>query len=259
MLGGADETAYGAALKLILADPSCDGVLAILVPQVLVNPVKVVEAIAAAATEQATPIKPVLLCLMGEASLGDAQAAARAARIPAYTFPEDAVDAFSVLWRRREALQTATAVAAPIGLKRRRSPRRKARRKAQDLLLLARNAGRAALDATESRALLEAYGIPTPPQTVATDPNDAVAFAERIGYPVVLKLVSPDILHKTDAGGVILDVRDAEGVRAGFATILENAKAANPAARIRGVQAQKMITGGHEVIIGMKRDPTSAR
>ncbi len=255
MLGGADEAAYGAALRLVLADPACDGVLVILVPQILVDPVKVVEAIAAAAQAQPAPAKPVLLCLMGEASLGDAQVAARAARLPAYTFPEDAVDAFSVLWRREQALRRMAAPDAAMG-EAERVATAKARRKAQDVLLLARNAGRQSLDATESRALLSAYEIPTPPQTVATDPNDAVAFAERIGYPVVLKLVSSDILHKTDAGGVLLDVRDAEVVRAGFATILENAKAANPAARIRGVQIQKMITGGHEVIIGMKRDPT---
>ena len=100
LLGGADEHGYRKALDAVLADPECDGVLAILVPQALVNPVAVVEAFGAAAAAQPEPRKPVLACLMGEASLDAAFKAAHAAQIPAYTFPEDAVAAFGVLWQR---------------------------------------------------------------------------------------------------------------------------------------------------------------
>jgi acyl-CoA synthetase (NDP forming) len=132
----------------------------------------------------------------------------------------------------------------------------KARRKAQEVLLLARAAGRSSLDAAECRALLEAYGVPVVPQTIAADPADAVAFAERAGYPVALKVVSPDILHKTDVGGVLLGVADADGVRAGFARVVENARCARPDADIRGVLVQPMVTGGQEVIVGVTRDPT---
>ena len=100
LLGGADEHGYRQALEAVLADPECDGVLAVLVPQVLVNPVAVVQAFGAAAAAQVEPRKPVLACLMGEASLEAAFKAAHAAQIPAYTFPEDAVAAFGVLWQR---------------------------------------------------------------------------------------------------------------------------------------------------------------
>ena len=105
LLGGADEHGYRQALDAILADPDCDGVLAILVPQALVNPVAVVQAFGAAAAAQPDPHKPVLACLMGEASLDAACKTAHEIQIPAYTFPEDAVAAFGALWQRAKWLE----------------------------------------------------------------------------------------------------------------------------------------------------------
>jgi acetyltransferase len=257
MLGGADEQDYRAALSAVLADPNCDGVLAILVPQVLVNPAAVVEAIAETARIQPLPARPVLACLMGEASLEGAFDTAQAAAIPAYAFPEDAVDAFGVLQRRAEmARRQATSAAVPPPGDAERIAHAKGRRRVQDALLLARAAERRILDAHECRSVLEAYGIATPPQTLVTDPRDAVTFAERIGYPVALKLMSPDITHKTDVGGVVLGLSDEPAVRAAFDEILARAKAADPSARIRGIQVQKMVSGGQEVIVGVSRDPT---
>jgi acetyltransferase len=103
--------------------------------------------------------------------------------------------------------------------------------------------------------LVAAYGIPTPPERLATTPEESAAMACEIGFPVVLKLASPDILHKSDIGGVMLDVRDAAAARAGFATLVARAAAAHPRAAVRGVKVQKMVTGGQEVIVGVKRDP----
>ena len=116
--------------------------------------------------------------------------------------------------------------------------------------------GRRALDAAEARALLAAYGIPTPADRLATTVDEAARLAQEIGFPVVLKLASPDILHKTEVGGVLVNVQDEAAVRAGFETILARAKAARPEASIAGVQVQQMVSGGQEVIIGVKRDPT---
>ncbi len=103
---------------------------------------------------------------------------------------------------------------------------------------------------------MTAYGIPTPADRLATTTDEAAALAHEIGFPVVLKLASPDILHKTDVGGVLVNVQDEAAAHAGFETILARARAAQPAARLTGVQVQQMITGGQEVIVGVKRDPT---
>jgi acetyltransferase len=247
LLGGAVEGDYQKALAAVLADPANDGVLAVLVPQVLVNSAGVVRAWSVAMRETATG-KPVLACLMGAASLDEALAAAHAAQIPAYTFPEEAVAAFGVLARRaRWQAAGHPAPERPAGVDRER---------AGACLAAARRAGRAALDAAEGREVLSAYGIPTPADLLATTPDEAAACAAQIGFPVVLKLASPDILHKTDVGGVVVGVRGEAQARESFAAILQRARAAHPDARIRGVQVQKQVEGGQEVIIGVKRDPT---
>jgi acyl-CoA synthetase (NDP forming) len=133
--------------------------------------------------------------------------------------------------------------------------RAKARREVQNAILIARATGKRALDAVEARPLLAAYGLATPAEALATSPHDAASFAARIGFPVAMKLISPDILHKTEAGGVILNVESEAAASAAFSTLVERAHDSYPGARIRGVQIQQMITGGQEVIVGIKRDP----
>jgi acetyl coenzyme A synthetase (ADP forming)-like protein len=123
------------------------------------------------------------------------------------------------------------------------------------LLDQAKAAGREALTAPEARGICEAYGINIPKEGVATTGAEAVQLAGNIGFPVVMKIVSPQILHKTEAGGVLVGVKSAEEVAKGFATIVENARRYDPKAEIQGVQIQQMLTGGHEVIIGAVTDP----
>lgn len=250
LLGGAEAADYGRALEVVLADPACDGVLVILVPQALVDSVAVVAAIAAAAARQ--PSKPVLACLMGAASLDVANQAAHAVQLPAYVFPDEAVAAAGVLWQRARWLAR-PALAQPIGL-----PAAAAAEIASRRLALQANlaAAERTLDAYASEALLRAYGLPTAPTRLAATADEAAQMAAEIGFPVALKLISPDILHKTEVGGVLLNVRDAAQARAGCETILARARAAQPDARVRGVLIQKMLRGGLEVIIGVQRDPT---
>ncbi|MEV8608277.1 acetate--CoA ligase family protein [Amycolatopsis sp. NPDC051373] len=126
----------------------------------------------------------------------------------------------------------------------------------EKILAQAAAEGRSSLTAPEGRAVCEAYDIPTPQERLATSADEAVAQAQEIGLPVVLKIVSPDILHKTEAGGVLVGLRTAEQVADGYATILANAKAYNAEARIIGVQVQQMLTTGQEVIIGSVTDQT---
>jgi acetyl coenzyme A synthetase (ADP forming)-like protein len=119
----------------------------------------------------------------------------------------------------------------------------------------AKAAGRESLTAPEARGICEAYGINIPKEGVARTGEEAMRLASDIGFPVVMKIVSPQILHKTEAGGVLVGVKTAEQAAQGFATIVENARKYDPKAEILGVQIQQMLTGGHEVIIGAVTDP----
>jgi acetyl coenzyme A synthetase (ADP forming)-like protein len=120
----------------------------------------------------------------------------------------------------------------------------------------ARATGRAALSAPEAQLLCDAYGIPTPKQGLAKTPADAVKLATRFGFPVVLKIVSDDILHKTEAGGVITGVASAAEVRRGFDELVKNAKRFKKNAAIQGVQVQQMLKSGQEVMVGAVTDPS---
>ncbi|MGH3520360.1 MAG: acetate--CoA ligase family protein [Haloechinothrix sp.] len=124
------------------------------------------------------------------------------------------------------------------------------------ILDMVRAEGRGALTAPEGKRVADAYGIPTPREGLATTADEAAALAEEIGQPVACKIVSPDILHKTEAGGVIVGVVGARAAREAFDKIIANAKAYNESATIAGVQVQQMLGGGHEVIIGATTDPT---
>lgn len=126
----------------------------------------------------------------------------------------------------------------------------------RNILATAKEQGRTALTAPEGKLVCDAYGIAVPGEGLATSPAEAVELAGRIGFPVVMKIVSPDILHKTEAGGVLVGLDDARKVEQGYQTILENAKRYNAKAEIVGVQVQKMIGGGQEVIIGAVTDPS---
>ncbi|MER5690055.1 acetate--CoA ligase family protein [Streptomyces sp. NPDC002205] len=124
------------------------------------------------------------------------------------------------------------------------------------LLDSVRAAGRSALTAPEAKIVADAYGIAVPGEELAQDVDEAVAFADRLGGPVVLKIVSPDVLHKTDAGGVVVGVEGSAQVRAAFQRIIENVRAYAPDARIDGVQVQQLVPPGQEVIVGAVTDPT---
>src|SRR5437879_2019486 len=115
--------------------------------------------------------------------------------------------------------------------------------------------GRTALTAPEGKVVCEAYGIAVPKEGVATSAADAAKIATAMGFPVVLKIVSPDILHKTEAGGVLVGVKSAEDAQKGYDTIIANAKKYTAKANVLGVQVQEMLTGGQEVIIGAVTDP----
>src|SRR6201993_414183 len=125
----------------------------------------------------------------------------------------------------------------------------------RDILDKARAGGRTALTAPEAKGICEAYGIAVPKEGVAITATDAAKLAARIGFPVVMKIVSPQILHKTEAGGVVVGVASAEEAAKAYTTILANAQQYNAQAEVLGVQVQQMLGGGQEVIIGAVTDP----
>jgi acetyltransferase len=129
------------------------------------------------------------------------------------------------------------------------------REKVRQILDGLKKAGRATAGDAEAREVLEAYGIPLPKTVLARNADEAVAAAEAMGYPVVLKIASPDILHKTDIGGVKVNLANANEVRDAFDLILYRATRHMPGADIWGCQVQQMIKGGRETIIGVNRDP----
>ncbi|HHX64117.1 MAG TPA: CoA-binding protein, partial [Chloroflexi bacterium] len=118
-----------------------------------------------------------------------------------------------------------------------------------------RSEGRNTIGDAEAQDILKAYGIVTPQSTVAATPDEAVAYANKIGYPVVMKIASPDILHKSDVGGIIVGVDSDQAIREGFDTLIQRAKEHRPDAVIWGCQIQEMVQDAREIIIGMNRDP----
>ena len=236
MLASASPQQYAACLRLLLEDPEVNSVLVILPPPPMHTTAGVARAMIPLIY---TADKPVVVAVMGERLIQEAVEHFRSAHVPEYRFPERAATALAVLTQRAEFL--AREEGAPV--RRDDVAQERARALLQD--------GRQ----PEMAILMDAYGIPTPAGGVVQDSEGAVACAEEIGDPVVLKVVSPDIVHKSDVEGVLLNLADASAVAAGFETLMERVAAHAPEAEIIGVEVQQMVPAGQEVIVGVVRDP----
>jgi acetate---CoA ligase (ADP-forming) len=244
MIASATPAGYRAALGALLDDDGFDAVLSIFVPPLGVRQEDVAEAIAHAAADRSE--KPVFAVLMGKDGLPAGKAGLHAAGIPAYIFPESAARAIATLNRYRDRLERPARTATPLDVD---------RAAAAAIIDGALGDGRTRLDERESLALLEAYGIPTAAAVFADSADAAVAAAESLGFPVVLKVVAPEVSHKSDVGGIELGVSDAAGVRAAYDRIVERVGTAAPDAVIRGVLVQRQLDTGVETIVGITRDP----
>ena len=244
MVAAATPDGYRTALGALLEDPGVDAALAVFVPPLGVTQEAVTLAIASAA--EAHPIKTVFGILMGHEGLPRGRATLHEAGIPAYIFPESAARALSAMCRWREWCERPAEPPEPLAID---------RDAARRLLETARAQGRDRLAEDDALALLAAYGIPVAKGELARTADDVVRFAERTGFPVVLKIVAPAIVHKTEVGGVEVNLGDATDVRRAFERIMSAARAAEPGAEITGVLVQPMIQHGRELIVGMTRDP----
>ena len=243
MIASATPAAYSVALDALLRDPNVDAVISIFTPPLGVQQTAVAEAIVAASA--AVPHKPVITVLMGREGLLRGRTELTDAGIPAYVFPESAARGLAALNRRAEWLRRST-TAATFGDV---DPDA-----ARALVHQVVAAGQSKLNELDALALMRCYGVPVAAAALATTPTEAAAAAVAIGFPVVMKIVSPDIMHKTDVGGVRTNLRTEADVAVAFAQIRDAAHAAG-ARRIDGVLVQQMIVGGAELIVGVTRDP----
>ena len=251
MLAAATAGQYVEALRLLLDDPAVHSVMVVLPPPPLESAGGVARAlipIIYAAT------KPVVIALMGERMIQEAVEYFRAARVPEYRFPERAASALAVLVDRAERLRTAESddvCAAPPDLRPEAVYRALARVQPDP----AAGPGTAFLPLEVVNEILTAYGIRVPRAELARTADEAVDLAWQIGFPVALKIASPDIVHKSEAGGVALNLQDPDEVRRAFRDVKSSCLAAVPDATIDGVIVQQMILIGQEAIVGAVQDP----
>ena len=251
ILGDADPQRYTQALEIAAKDPNSDGLLVILTPQAMTDPTQTAEQLQPYAQIAG---KPILASWMGGADVEEGEVILNRQRIPTYAYPDTAARVFSYMWQSSYNLRgiyetpVLPAVDAASGI-----PNRSL---VEKLIDKARQAGRTILTEYESKQILAAYGIPIVPTCVAQTEDEAVRCAEGIDYPVVVKLYSQTITHKTDVGGVQLNLPDADAVRRAYRTIAESVAEKAGKEHFLGVTVQPMVKmDGYELIIGSSLDP----
>jgi acetyltransferase len=249
ILGDADPERFQRAVKITLADSNSDGLLTILAPQGMTNPTEVAEGLTIHSHESG---KPFLASWMGGSEVAAGVAALNSAGIPTFSYPDTAARVFDLMWRYsynlRGIYETPALADEPEGVS-------EARDGARSLIGKARSRGRTLLTELESKQLLALYGIPTVETRLASSPGEAVDYAGRIGFPIVLKLHSETITHKTDVGGVKLDLGNSQAVADAYRAIESSVTERAGAGQFLGVTVQPMVKVlGYELIIGSTTD-----
>ncbi len=250
VLGDAAPELYAKTLEIAATDPNSDGLLVILTPQAMTDPTQTAEQLKQYAKLEG---KPVLASWMGGAEIQAGEMILNRANIPTFDFPDDAARAFNYMWRYSYNLR---GIYETPTLPEDSADQQPDRELVHSIIAKARAEGRVILTEYESKQLLAAYHIPTVPTVVAVSEADAVAAAESMGYPVVVKLHSETITHKTDVGGVQLNLRDADSVRRAYQAIYESVAQRAGADHFGGVAVQPMVklSDAYEIIIGSSID-----
>ena len=249
ILGDADPQRYARATEIAINDPNSDGLLAILAPQGMTDPAHVAQELKSHAKVHG---KPVLASWMGGAAVEPGISILNAAGIPAFSYPDSAVRAFKSMWNYtynlRGLYETPFPADDPAVLSGRKE-------KARQLINAVASSGRPLLTEFESKEILKLYGIPTVPTLLAKTEDEAAAQAKSLGFPVVLKLQSETVTHKTDVGGVQLNLENDQQVRAAYRSIESSVLAKAGPAAFQGVTVQPMIRAeGYELILGSSID-----
>jgi acetyltransferase len=246
ILGDADPQRYTQALEIAAQDPNSDGLLVILTPQAMTNPTQTAEQLKPYAQMAG---KPILASWMGGADVTAGEMILNDNQIPTYRYPDTAARMFTYMWQSSYNLRGIYETPVMSALDSRAGiPKRNC---VEQIIAAARQEQRTILTEWESKQILAAYGIPVVTTCVATTEDAAVKCAESLGYPVVLKLLSHTITHKTDVGGVQLNIRDAAAVKRAYKIIQENVGKED----FLGVTVQPMVNmAGYELIIGSSID-----
>ncbi|MGC8794986.1 MAG: acetate--CoA ligase family protein, partial [Bryobacteraceae bacterium] len=249
IIGDADPERYAKALEIAARDPNSDGLLVILTPQAMTDPTRTAEMVRAYAR---VDNKPILASWMGGVEVAAGEEILNRAGIPTFPYPDTAARAFVYMWRMTYNLRGLYETPAAV-----EDPKSEAGRlQAEQMIQQVRKQGRTILTEYESKRLLALYGIPTVEARVAPSEDEAVRHAEELGYPVVVKLHSETITHKTDVGGVALNLENADAVRAAWRRIQKSVSEKAGAEHFLGVTVQPMVKlEGYELIVGSSIDP----
>ena len=252
LIGDAHPERYGPALAAVLADDGVDAVLALHCPTAMADGAATAEVVGRTVAEKnSSPAKPVLGCWLGDSNAAAARPSLQAHGIPSFETPEDAVRGLRYLLEASRARQAREAGRESDG------PPAGARATATDIVERCRADGRAWLNEIEAKTLIQAYGIPTVATRLAASDTDVRSAAAQLAAPYAVKIVSPDIVHKSDAGGVALGLADPGSAAAAAAKMRRHIASAYPAARITGFAVETMVSraGAKELIAGISRDP----
>ncbi|MCC7156448.1 MAG: bifunctional acetate--CoA ligase family protein/GNAT family N-acetyltransferase [Bryobacterales bacterium] len=248
VLGDATAERYAKSVEIAVKDPASDGLLVILTPQAMTDATQIAEHLKPHARQTA---KPVLASWMGGPEVAAGEQILNAAGIPTFPYPDTAARMFNYMWRytyNLKGLYETPKYGPELS--------EDAQQKARAIIDTVKASGRTILTEYESKQILACYNIPTVPTSIAATEEEAVRRAGEFGYPVVLKLYSETITHKTDVGGVVLNLKDASAVRSAFTGIRESVAAKAGAEHFQGVTVQPMAKlDGYEVIIGSSVDP----
>ena len=243
VIGDADPERYQAALDAVIRDENTDSALVILTPQSMTNAIKVARVISKIARR--TP-KPVVCSFMGVIDVSEGVRHLQENHIPVYRFPENAAKAIAALYRSEQWVHRQYLAQFTFSHNKKR---------ARQIFETCRKEGQTYLGELEGNEVLSCYGFSVLPTKLAETPEQAVAIAKEMGYPVVMKIVSPQIIHKSEADGVRVGLKTDKEVNAAFDEIVAGARTYNPKAHIRGVLVQKFSPAGQEVILGVNRYP----
>jgi acetyltransferase len=248
VLGDAPPERYKQALDIIVKDANIDSILVIVTPQAMTNP----EGVARELVSAYKADKTVVASFIGGHDVSKAKPVLEKGKIPFYETPEEALDCLISLSEYQKKKSINVIPDKPFNFK-------ADKKKAESLIQFAVSEGRKSLSEDEAKKVLSCYGIDSPKVEIAKKKSDISKIVSKLDFPIVMKILSPDILHKTDIGGVVLNINSKKEAEAAFDNILKSVKKKMPAARIDGILVEEMIKRNYELLFGSKKDPLFGR